>query len=42
MGDVSRLRPMGQMSETCPECQHKVNLDVLVVEGGVFKLGTPE
>jgi len=26
----------------CPECQHKVNLDVLVVEGGVFKLGTPE
>ena len=24
---------------TCPECQHKVNLDVLVVEDGVFKFG---
>ena len=27
---------------TCPECQYKVNLDVLIVEDGVFKLGTPE
>ena len=27
---------------TCPECQHKVNLDVLIVEDGVFKLGAPE
>jgi C4-type Zn-finger protein len=27
---------------TCPECQHKVNLDVLLVEDGVFKLGSPE
>ena len=24
---------------TCPECQHKVNLDVLVVEDGVFMMG---
>jgi DNA-directed RNA polymerase subunit RPC12/RpoP len=24
-------------SATCPECQHKVSLDVLVVEDGVFK-----
>ena len=29
-------------SATCPECQHKVTLDVLVVEGGVFKMGLPE
>ena len=29
-------------SATCPECQHKVNLDVLVVEGGVFQMGSPE
>ena len=27
---------------TCPHCQHKVNLDVLVVEGGVFHMGLPE
>jgi C4-type Zn-finger protein len=26
---------------TCPECRHKVNLDVLLVEDGVFKLGSP-
>ena len=29
-------------SATCPECQHKVSLNVLVVEGGVFKMGLPE
>ena len=29
-------------SATCPDCQHKVNLDVLVVKGGVFQFGTPE
>ena len=29
-------------SATCPECQHKVTLDVLVVEGDVFKMGLPE
>ena len=27
---------------TCAECHHKVDLDVLIVEDGVFKLGTPE
>ena len=31
---------VGQCSSaTCPECQQKVTLDVLVVEDGVFKLG---
>ena len=29
-------------SATCPECQHKVSLDVLVVEGGVFRVGSSE
>ena len=29
-------------SATYPECQHKVSLDVLVVEDGVFKMGLPE
>lgn len=27
---------------TCPACQHKVNLDVLVVEDGVFQMGLPD
>ena len=27
---------------TCSHCQHKVNLDVLVVEDGVFKFGSAE
>ena len=29
-------------SATCPECQHKVSLNVLVVEGGVFKCGAQD
>ncbi|SVD42145.1 uncharacterized protein METZ01_LOCUS394999 [marine metagenome] len=27
---------------TCPHCQHKVDLNVLVVEDGVFMLSTAE
>ena len=27
---------------TCPKCHRKVDLGVLVVEHGVFKLGAPE